>query len=196
MACEPTQTGTYIFEAFDSKTFESKTIARFLKKNRTATITSDGMWVGGCRRFIAAGEPILSRLKSDSVLSFSGFSNREKTKDLGTPYQRWTSSTNASIRVTAPPDTKCEVQMRLLSSCPRELEPTDAFVLIAGERIPLVFDEGEWEGTHAVTPNAGSGEGFEIELHSRTWRPADYRPSRDSRTLGLLLDQLEVRFTP
>ena len=130
------------------------------------------------------------------MFSFFGFSQREAIRGATRSYQRWTSTTNAIVRVAAPPDTKCEVRMRLLSQCPPELEPTNAFVRVAGRKVPLVFTNGEWKGTQVVTPNTGDGEGFTIEVNSRTWKPADYPPSRDSRTLGLLLQHVDVRLLP
>ena len=194
LVCRPTQTGIYVFDAFDADAAQAFPLARGLVAHQTVSIPASHRWIGGCRRFVPEGDTVTSHFMSDEIFEFSGFHERERSETASPPFQRWTAGSNASIRITAPRDCECEVTLHMQSACPDEVFPTNALLIIETNRIPVVFKEGDWSGTLAIPSRPGDQDGILIGIQSRTWRPSDTAASQDSRTLGLLLDHFEVRF--
>lgn len=196
LAFRPCQGGAYYFRTYDAAGRAPAVLAGHWPAGPTAEVGRPDRWLGGCLHFIPAGEPQASDLESDAVVVLEGFHSREPARDRIPPYQRWTSRSNAVLRVTCPPACDVELRLRVESYAPENLAGPTPALAAAGWEMPLTFTQHVWQGVVKVPPGSVRDGVLELNMRSALWSPAETVGSDDRRALGLLLAGLEVGFRP
>lgn len=196
LAFRPCQSGVYSFRTYDAAGCAPAVMAGHWPAGQPAEAGRPGRWMGGCLHFIPAGEPQVSDLESDAVVTLEGFHSREPARDRVPPYQRWTSRSNAVLRVTCPPACKVELRLRIESYAPENLAGPSPALAMADWEMPLTFTQHVWQGVVTVPPGSIRDDVLELDMRSALWSPAETVGSDDRRALGLLLAGLEVGFRP
>jgi hypothetical protein len=195
LACRPQQSGTYIFSVFEGDGRPARAAARQFTAGAEAKIHPPRRWAGGCLRFVLEGDTAASDLTHDAVFSFEGFHDREVSRIPGTPPRMWSAVSNAVVRVAVPRDRACEVSLTLRSAGTQPDYPSQARVNVSGRELPAAFEHGVWNVLCEAPPRLEATEDvLTIRLEAATWRPAEAWGSRDQRTLGVMLERLEVRY--
>lgn len=191
----PSQSGIYLFQAFDHKHNRIQSTGRRLQAGRPTGISlNEGGYTGECLQFLPEQIPYSSNLEHDQIVRFDGFHNRERTRDPAAPFARWTSRPDARIHVVHPPDTNLSVTLYFLANRPDHI-PLPAIFLDAQEnQYALDMQTGEGSITINIPPHDKETTTFTI--NTETWSPAQVIGSGDNRTLGVMLTGLRVAFHP
>jgi hypothetical protein len=191
----PSQSGIYLFQAFDHQHNRIQNTGRRLQAGRPTGISlNEGGFTGECLQFLPEQIPYSSNLEQDHVVRFDGFHKRERTRDPAAPLGRWTSRPDARIDVIHPPGTDLSVTLCFLANRPDHI-PLPAIFLDAQEnQYVLDMQAGESSITINIPPHDKETTTFTI--NTETWRPAQVIGSGDNRTLGVMLTGLRVAFHP
>jgi hypothetical protein len=198
LTCVPGKSGVYGFQTVDDKGNADITIARYLTEGITNEVKAcGGGLIGECVFFHPETEPLRSNLEDNPMLTLHRFHPREETGDPQHPYQRWTDSEKAFLQIAAPPDADVRIGIRLHDVRPPELAARNASLEIGSTAYPVVFSNSIWSATLCIPPGKLRDNGkntIKVYFHSDTWSPAAVMPSGDTRTLGLLIDDLWLQF--
>jgi len=193
--CIPARTGTYVFRAgVDS----GATVARSLAGGVPGKVEGDGGLIGECVYVHPAGAWHRSNLDDDALIRFRRFHPREDTGDPLRPYQRWTSSGEAGIQITAPPDAGVRMRIRLRDVRPPSLASHPASLHVGTDVHPVVFSNSAWSASVFIPAGEQRDEdrnSISIRIQSDTWSPASAMSSGDDRVLGMLVDELMLYYS-
>ena len=185
-----------LFETHDDEGHRHGTIAHHVPPHQETIVAAPaGQRMGALRAEWPLDTWHTSNLSDDAWIQFHRFHAPEPTGDPERPYQRWTEAEAASIQLPAlAKNLALDVTVRF-----RDVRPPTRQTMVSdrvhfnGTTHSLSWDEGIAEVDLRASAHA-EGMPAPLEIQSDTWIPARELGSTDRRRLGLLIDDLRIRF--
>lgn len=191
----PHQPGLYFFHVVSQDSLAHHTIARNLFKGHPWTIDRDDLWLSSYAGYLPVRNIYPCDMLNSPLFTFTGFHDRERAPNNRSGFQRWTAESNATLKLIYPPTHRATLAIRLENHHPPTANATQPSVItIMGQTYPVDFKDKQWEGQLDIPGNREHGQEDEItiEIVSPEWKPSDHLASRDQRTLGILLTDLQL----